>query len=79
MSMKTPKVFGFCTHLDVRDFRGQTHVYTRLGGLKVVDINLQMFLGMVKETSKDKKWSKGSKECAEGQGKAIQSVIHPEW
>ena len=31
-----------------------------------------MFLGMVKETSKDKKWPKGSKESAEGQGKAIQ-------
>ena len=31
-----------------------------------------MFLGMLKETSKDKKWSKGSKESAEGQGKAIQ-------
>ena len=28
-----------------------------------------MFLGMVKETSKDKKWSKGSKESAEGQGR----------
>ena len=32
-----------------------------------------MFIGMVKETSKDKKWSKGSKESAEGQGKAIQA------
>ena len=38
-----------------------------------------MFLGMVKETSKDKKWSMGSKESAAGQGKAIQSVIHLEW
>ena len=28
-----------------------------------------MFLGMVKETSKDKKWSKGSKESAEGHGR----------
>ena len=41
-------------------------------GLKVVYSNLDMFLGMVKETSKDKKWSKASKESAEGQGKAIQ-------
>ena len=41
-------------------------------GLKVVCTNFHMFLGMVKETSKDKKWSKGSKESAEGQGKAIQ-------
>ena len=41
-------------------------------GLKVVYINFHMFMGMVKETSKDKKWSKGSKEFAEGQGKAMQ-------
>ena len=34
--------------------------------------SVHMFLGMVKETSKDKKWSKGSKESVEGQGKAIQ-------
>ena len=38
-----------------------------------------MFLEMIKETSKDKKWSMGSKESAAGQGKAIQSVIHLEW
>ena len=48
-------------------------------GLKVVCINFHMFLGMVKETLEDKKWSTGSKESAEGQGKAIQSVIHLEW
>ena len=48
-------------------------------GLKVACINFHMFLGMVKETSKDKKWSKGSKESVEGQGKAIQSVIHLKW
>ena len=41
-------------------------------GLKVVCIDFHMFLGMVKETSKDKKWSKGYKESVEGQGKAIQ-------
>ena len=41
-------------------------------GLKVMCINFHMFLGMVKGTSKDKKWSKGSKEFAKGQGKAIQ-------
>ena len=35
---------------------------------KVVYMNFHMFLGMVKETSKEKKWSKGSKESAEGQG-----------
>ena len=38
-----------------------------------------MFLGMVKETSKDKKWSMGSKESTARQGKAIQSVIHLDW
>ena len=48
-------------------------------GLKVTCINFHMFLGMVKETSKDKKWSTGSKESAKGQEKAIQSVIHLEW
>ena len=48
-------------------------------GLKVTCIIFHMFLGMVKETSKDKKWSTGSKESAEGQVKAIQSVIHLEW
>ena len=38
-----------------------------------------LLLGMIKETSKDKKWSIGSKESAAGQGKAIQSVIHLDW
>ena len=41
-------------------------------GLKSAYMDLHMFLGMVKETSKEKKWSKGSKESVEGQGKAIQ-------
>ena len=50
-----------------------------LVGLKVTYIIFHMFLGMIKETSKDKKWSIGSKEFAAGQGKAIQSVIHLEW
>ena len=48
-------------------------------GLKVMCIIFHMFIGMVKETSKDKKWSLGSKESAAGQGKAIQSVIHLQW
>ena len=48
-------------------------------GLKVTCIIFHMFLGLVKETSKDKKWSTGSKESAEGQGKAIKSVIYLEW
>ena len=48
-------------------------------GLKVAYIIFHMFLGMIKETSKDKKWFIGSKESAAGQAKAIQSVIHLEW
>ena len=53
-------------------------MYTILG-LKSAYIIFHMFLGMIKETSKDKKWSIGSKESAAGQGKAILSVIHLEW
>ena len=37
-------------------------------GLKVMYMDFHIFLGMVKETSNDNKWSKGSKESAEGQG-----------
>ena len=48
-------------------------------GLKFVCIIFHIFLEMIKETSKDKKWSMGSKESVAGQGKAIQSVIHLEW
>ena len=48
-------------------------------GLKVTYRIFHMFIGMINETSKDKKWSMGSKESAAGQGKAIQSVIHLEW
>ena len=38
-----------------------------------------MFLGMVNDTSKDKKWSIGANESVAGQGKAIQCVIHLVW
>ena len=48
-------------------------------GLKVAFIIFHMFFWMVKETSKDKKWSKGSKESAEGHEKGHTSVIHLEW
>ena len=41
--------------------------------------HFHMFLRMIKETLKEKKWSMGSKESAARQGKAIQSVIHLEW
>ena len=34
------------------------------------------FIGMIKETLKDKKWSTGSNESAVEQGKVIQCVIH---
>ena len=47
--------------------------------VKAAYITFHMFLGMIKETWKDKKWSMGSKGSVAGQGKAIQSVIHLEW
>ena len=53
-------------------------MYARIG-LEVAYRIFHVFLGMIKETSKDKKWSIGAKESAAGQGKAIQSVIHLEW
>ena len=40
--------------------------YIRTIGLKVTYIIFHMFLGMIKETSKDKKWSIGSNESAAG-------------
>ena len=46
-------------------------VYVRAYKFKVMCIIFHMFLGMIKETSKDKKWSTGSQESAAGQGKAI--------
>ena len=48
-------------------------------GEKVAYITFLMFLGMVKDTSKDKKWSIGANESAAGQGKAKQCVIHLVW
>ena len=42
-----------------------TYIYALIG-LKVACILFHMFLGMIKETSKDKKWSMGSKESTEG-------------
>ena len=40
--------------------------YIRDYRFKIRCINFHMILGMVKETSKDKNWSKGSKESVEG-------------
>ena len=48
-------------------------------GEKAAYINIIMFLGMIKVTSKDIKRSKGANESAAGQGKAIQCVIHLVW
>ena len=53
-------------------------MYTVIG-LKAAYIIFHMFVGMIKETSKDKKWSIGSNESVVGQGNAMQSVIHLEW
>ena len=49
----------------VRGYRGKRYVY-----------HFIMFLGMVNDTSKDKKWSIGANESTAGQGNAIQCVIH---
>ena len=46
---------------------------------KAAYITFIMFLEMVNDTSKDKKWSIGANESASGQGKAIQCVIHLVW
>ena len=64
---------GGCTQL----FKEQLRMYATFGQ-KSAYIIFHVFLGMIKETSKDKKWSIGAKESAVGQGKAIQSVIHLE-
>ena len=54
-------------------------VYVRTYKVKSRVSIFHVFLGMIKETSKDKKWSIGSKKSTVGQGKAIQSVILLEW
>ena len=48
-------------------------------GVKATYITFLMFLGMIKDTSKDKKYSIGANESVAGQGKAIQYVIHLVW
>ena len=48
-------------------------------GEKAAYITFLMFLGMIKDTSKDKKWSIGANESTVGQGKDIQCVIHLVW
>ena len=48
-------------------------------GEKAAYIIFLIFLGMVDDTSKYKKWSIGANESAAGQGKAIQCVIHLVW
>ena len=73
------KDLDLCTHPDVRDYRGNIRVCTRLSGKKPRISILQCFLGMIKVTSKDIKWSKGDNESAAGQGKAIQCLIHLVW
>ena len=52
----------------VRGYRVKNRVY-----------HFSYSLGMIKDTSKDKKWSIGANESAVGQGKAIQCVIHLVW
>ena len=60
---------AFCTHPDLCGVQGlNPRIYMRKG-LKVTYGNYYMFLGMILETSKVQKWSMGSKEFVEGQGK----------
>ena len=44
---------------------GYPHMYTVIG-VKSAYITFLMFLGMIKDTSKDKKWSIGANESAAG-------------
>ena len=62
----------------MRLYGSNSRMYVLIG-LKVAYNIFHVFFGMIKETSKEKKWSIGSKESAVGQGKAIQSVIQLEW
>ena len=48
-------------------------------GEKSAYITFLMFVGMIKDTLKDKTSSIGANESAAGQGKAIQCVIHLVW
>ena len=63
-----------CTRLS----REYPHMYAVIGE-KAAYINIVMFLGMIKVTSKDNNWSIGANESAGGQGKAIQCLIHLVW
>ena len=63
-----------CTWL----YGSNLHMYADIG-LKDAYIIFHMFVGMIKETSKDKKWSIGANESAPGQGKAVKCVIHLVW
>ena len=53
-------------------------MYATIEGIPAY-VNILMFLGMIKVTSKYIKWSIGANESAAGQGKAIQCVIHLVW
>ena len=64
------------TSLCTRLLREYPRMYTVIGE-KAMYITFLMFLGMVKDTSKDKKWSIGANESAAGRGKAIQMCDSP--
>ena len=63
----------------VRGYRHKIHVYHFSYVFRDDQGHIKMFLGMIKDTSKDKKWSIGANESVAGQGKAIQCVIHLVW
>ena len=66
-------------HIPMYVVIGVKPAYVRGYRVKIRVIIFYIVLGMIKETSKDKIWSMGSKESAAGQGKAIRSVIHLDW
>ena len=67
------KIIWHVAHrLYVRGFKGQIYVLFAIKGLKVTYGNYYMFLGMILETSKVKKWSMGFKRVYRGTGKAIK-------
>ena len=69
----------YYAHIPMCAVIGVKPAYVRGYWVKSRVYHFYIVLGMIKETSKDKIWSMGSKESAVGQGKAIQCVIHLVW
>ena len=65
---KSKRILPFA-HIPMYAVLGIEPAYIREKGFKSQYGNFYMFLGMILETSKVQKWSMGSKESAEGQGR----------